>query len=74
MSGDSNGIAQAVSSLMALKDHTIAAQAASIQRLSGEKQALETKAASLTTENQDLSARNESLSASNKMLAEQAST
>ena len=37
MSGDSAAIAQAVSAMMALKDHTIAAQAASIEKLSGER-------------------------------------
>ena len=56
MAGDSVSIAQAVKDMMALKDHTIAAQAASIKKLSGEKTALEEK--------------NSALTASNKMLAD----
>ena len=63
MQGDSVSIAQAVKDMMALKDHTIAAQAASIKKLSGEKTVLEEK-------NTDLSKRNDALTASNKMLAD----
>ena len=74
MEGDPTTIAQSVKDLLALKDHTIAAQAASITKLSGEKAALETKAASLTEENGSLSARNESLVTCNRMLAEEAVT
>ena len=63
MEGKPAAIAQAVNDMMALKDHTIAAQAASIRKLSGEKIELEEK-------NTDLSRRNDSLTASNKMLAD----
>lgn len=62
MAGEPTAIAQAVKDMMSLKDHTIAAQAASIKKLSGEKTALEEK-------NTDLAKRNNSLNASNKMLA-----
>ena len=81
MNGDPTTIAQSVKDLLALKDHTIQAQAASITRLTGEKEALETKAASLeeangalTETNADLFQRNESLVMSNRMLAEEAAT
>ncbi|MBQ8986386.1 MAG: hypothetical protein IJ100_03960 [Lachnospiraceae bacterium] len=81
MEGDSTTIAQSVKNLLALKDHTIAAQAESITKLSGEKAALETRAASLvetndslTEQNTSLAQRNESLVMSNRMLAEEAST
>ena len=63
MAGEPTAIAQAVKDMMALKDHTIEAQAASIRKLSGEKTALEEK-------NTDLAKRNDSLSASNRMLAD----
>lgn len=63
MEGKPAAIAQAVNDMMALKDHTIAAQAASIRKLSGEKCELEEK-------NTDLSRRNDFLTASNKMLAD----
>ena len=88
MDGDPTTIAQSVKDLLALKDHTIAAQAASITKLSGEKAALETRAASLETRaasleeangslserNASLAQRNESLVTSNRMLAEEAVT
>lgn len=74
LSGDSVSIAQAVNEMMALKDHTIAAQAASIEKLSGEKTALGEKVSDLGKQNDVLSAENTSLSVSNKMLAKGIST
>ena len=65
LSGNSTAIAQSVQEMMALKDHTIAAQAESIRQLSDEK-------AVLTTTNQSLQDQNTSLSRSNRMLAENA--
>ena len=81
MGGDPTSIPQSVKDLLALKDHTIQAQAASITKLNGEKAALETKAASLeeangalAETNADLFQKNESLVMSNRMLAEEAAT
>ena len=67
MNGDPAAIAQSVHEMIALKDHTIAAQSASIRQLSDEKADLETR-------NHDLTDQNTSLSMSNRMLAESAVT
>ena len=85
MDGDATSIAQSVKQLMALKDHTIAAQAAQINQLNSardqlesEKRQLEADAEnlrdhnkSLSGQNADLTRLNQSLVMSNRMMAEE---
>ena len=70
MGGDPTNIAQSVSVMMKLKDHTIAQQAESIKLLNGEKMALENKAASLTNENSTLTKQKATLTRENGKLSE----